>query len=75
MKRREPYRVTRQSVVCPVNVNGDGIVRIHGLPVCRRVMRPDGVVLQFRDRNRWRISARGTSVVEVPLAELVEALQ
>jgi len=44
-----------------------GMVRVDGIPLCRRVVRRDGVYLQFADRDRQRTRIRGTRYIEVRL--------
>jgi hypothetical protein len=43
------------------------IVRVDGIPICKRVIRKDGVYLQFADRDKQRSGIRGTRYVEVRL--------
>ena len=51
-----------------VNIsNISSIIRVDGIPICKRVLRDDGVYLQFSDNNKERNIIRGTKFVEVRL--------
>jgi hypothetical protein len=57
-----------------VKVQDDGLVKIDGITVFRRVVRDGTIYLQFQDRDRMRASCRGTIFVEVPLSAVCEIL-
>lgn len=50
-----------------INISEDCLVRVDGIPICKRVVRGDGVYLQFADRDKVRNEIRGTRYVEVRL--------
>lgn len=57
--------------ICP-----DGMVRIDGAPLFKRIERADGVIiLQFIDRDRMRSACRGSRFIEIPLTELVKQME
>lgn len=45
--------------------NSSDLVRVDGIPICKRIVKTDGVYLQFADRDKGRNSIRGTRYVEV----------
>ena len=50
-----------------IEISNDNLVRVDGIPICKRVHRKDGTYLQFADRDRVRNDIRGTRFVEVRL--------
>lgn len=47
--------------------NASSIVRVDGIAICKRIVKRDGVYLQFADRDKQRSGIRGTRFVEVRL--------
>jgi len=54
-----------------IKINDDGLVRVDGIGVFRRIERDGVLYLQFADYDRMRITCRGSRFVEVPLSVLV----
>ncbi len=54
-----------------IRVTSGGMVKIDGIPACRRVERRDGIYLQFLDRNEDRARIRGAKLVEIRLDALI----
>ena len=50
------------------------LVRVDGIILFRRILRDNGVILQFKDSDRLRSRRRGTEYVEIPLESFVGAL-
>lgn len=50
-----------------IYVSDDGLARIDGIPMFRRVIRDGVVFIQFADNDRMRAKCRGTRFIEVPL--------
>ncbi len=57
-----------------IKVSPDGLYRLDGLVMFRRVDRDGVVYLQFVDRDRMRNNCRGTQFVEVPFSVLQDLL-
>lgn len=56
-------------------VSSGGLVKIDGIPVCRRIARQDGVYLQFLDPDKERSEIRTTNLVEVRLDALINKMR
>lgn len=52
----------------------DGLVKIDGVTVFRKVIRDGITYLQFCDHDRMRSNCRGTRYIEVPINILMEKL-
>ena len=64
--------MTKVDPLCQtVTVDATGLVRIDGIPVFRRLVRGNEVLLEFRDRDRLRARALNRETICVPLDELV----
>jgi hypothetical protein len=49
----------------------DGLVRVDGITVFRKVERDGVMFIQFCDRDRMRAQCRGSKYVEIPLDVLI----
>lgn len=58
-----------------VEINSDGMVRVDGIPVCKRIIHGDGVYIQFKCRSRRLSQVRGTELIEVSLDAFKEKLE
>ena len=63
------YSMTPEIKIC-----ADGMVRINGAPVFKRVELDGVIYLEFVDRDRMRSSCRGSKFVKVSLTEIIEKL-
>lgn len=61
-------------VAATVTVDGEGLVRVDGAVVFRRVVRAGELWLQFYDRDRMRSDARGSRLIEVAFDALMARL-
>ena len=57
-----------------IRITDDGLVRVDGIGVFRRIERDGVLYLQFADYDRMRITCRGSRYVEIPLSVLVEKI-
>jgi len=57
-----------------INLKPDGFIEVDHLVICRVVRDKRGLVLQFYDRNDRRSRDRGSNLVDVIFADLVEKL-
>ncbi len=66
-----PFRTT------PIEVDPQGYVRIDGVCIGRFVRRhsAQGTVLQVKDRNKRRCTARGRQFVYVAVGDLIDAVE
>lgn len=58
-----------------VSIDEDGLVRVDGGPMFRRIVRGGQIFVQFCDRQKMRSRIRGTPYIEIPLIVLVDRLQ
>lgn len=58
-----------------VKISEDGMIRVDGITVFRRVERDGILYVQFKDYDRMRSKCRGTYLVEIPLNILVEMIK
>ena len=58
-----------------IQVADDGLMRVDGVPMFRRIERDGVVYLEFFDRDRLRAQCRGTRLVEVSLDTIVTMLK
>jgi len=58
----------------PIRIEPAGQVQVDGVTVFRRLVRPDGVYIQFVDRDRMRSACRGSRYIEIPLSRLIQLL-
>jgi hypothetical protein len=54
-----------------IRITTGGMVKVDGIPACRRIEREDGIYLQFLDRSEERSRIRGTNLVEIRLDALI----
>lgn len=54
---------------------GDGLIRVDGITVFRKIVRGDIIFIQFCDHDRLRSKCRGSKFFEVPLNILLEKLE
>jgi len=57
-----------------IKITDDGLVRVDGIGVFKRIERDGVLYIQFADYDRMRITCRGSRFVEVPLSVLVEQI-
>jgi hypothetical protein len=57
-----------------VTVADDGLVRVDGIAAFRKIIKDDGVYIQFYDHDRMRSKCRGSKFIEVRLDKLIEAV-
>lgn len=57
-----------------VTVDDEGLVRVSGAVMFRRVVRDGELWLQFYDRDRMRSQARGSRLIEVEFDALMARL-
>ena len=62
------------STASTVTVDDEGLVRVSGAVVFRRIVRGGELWLQFYDRDRMRSQARGSRLVEVEFDALMARL-
>lgn len=60
-----PPKVDEQGKL--LTIRDDGLVRLDGIAIARRVCRGGKVFLSFIDRDRMRSNLRKTPYVEIPL--------
>lgn len=53
-----------------VKIADDGLARLDGIPIFRKVERGGIIYVQFQDRDRMRSQCRGTNFVEIPFVVL-----
>ena len=58
-----------------IRVTSGGLVKIDGIPICRRIMRKDGIYLQFLDPDKGRARIRNANLVEVRLDALINKVR
>ena len=63
------------ATVNQIQVADDGLVRVDGVPMFRRIERDGVVYLEFFDRDRLRAQCRGTRLVEVSLDMLCDIIK
>ena len=54
-----------------ISEDPDGLVRVDGITVFRKVERDGIIFIQFCDRDRMRAQCRGSKYVEIPLDVLI----
>lgn len=57
-----------------VKASEDGLMKIDGVPMFRKVEHNNIVYLQFCDKDRMRSSCRGSRLVEIRLDLLIQAI-
>lgn len=58
-----------------VKIYPDGLVKLDGVAIFRKVNRDGILYLQFIDHDRMRIQCRGSKYVEIPVAVLVDKVE
>jgi len=58
-----------------VKIADDGLVKLDGVTMFRKVMRDGKLYLQFRDSDRMRSQLRKTCYVEIPIAVLLDRIE
>lgn len=58
-----------------VKIADDGLVKLDGITISRKVIRDGKVYLQFRDSDRMRSQLRKTCFVEIPIAVLLDRIE
>ena len=52
-----------------------GMICVDQIKICRKIVSPNGeIFLEFIDRDRHRSDCRGSCLVEIRLADLVETI-
>ena len=58
-----------------IRITDDGLVKLDGIAILRRVEREGKVYLQFCDSDRMRTQLRKTRYVEIPLEVLMDRIE
>ena len=58
-----------------VTIAGDGLVKLDGITILRRVLRGNKFYLQFCDSDRMRSQLRKTRYVEIPADVFIQLIQ
>lgn len=58
-----------------IDIDEDGLVRVDGVTIGRRVIVKGHVILQVKDRHRSRVIDRGREYVQVDLVELLKHMR
>jgi hypothetical protein len=58
-----------------VKITEDGLMKIDGVPMFRKIVRHGVIYIQFCDKDRMRSNCRGTRLVEIKLDILLLAIQ
>ena len=53
-----------------VKIADDGLARLDGIPIFRKIERDGIIYVQFQDRDRMRSQCRGSNFVEIPFVVL-----
>lgn len=58
-----------------IKTSEDGLMKIDGVPMFRKVIRDGVIFVQFFDKDRMRSSCRGTRLVEIRLDLLIQTIR
>lgn len=57
-----------------LHIGSDGLVKLDGVTIFRKISRSGKLFLQFQDRDRMRTRLRKTAYIEIPIDVLIRII-